>query len=163
MVYRECIASRDGLGSAANCLTSYYMVFWSRMLLKAWRGGLACGWSPGSASCGGCDFLHIRRPTGLSLHLGPLQGHFSVMERLSLTLNQDVKEGENLGASFFRDPLSKSPRGGSNSLLWPQSLFLSYFSSHPCNSVITPPACDNKLHPSQGASFEAGFDCGHLC
>lgn len=84
MVYRECIASRDGLGSAANCLTSYYLVFLSQMLLKAWRGGLACGWSPGSASCGGCDFLHIRRPTGLSLHLGPLQGHFPVMERCHL-------------------------------------------------------------------------------
>ena len=131
MVYRECIASRDGLGSAANCLTSYYLVFWSQMLLKAWKGGLACGWSPGSASCGGCDFLHIRRPTGLSLHLGPLQGHFPVMERLSLTLNQDVKEGENLGASFFRDPLSKSPGGAGLQLFTMASIIIPFLFQQP--------------------------------
>lgn len=65
-------------------------------------------WLVSGSPRGGCDFLHIRRPTGLSLHLGPLQGHFPVMEGRLLTRDQDVKEVEEFENKLLQDPLSIS-------------------------------------------------------
>ena len=162
MVYRECIASRDRFGSAANYLTSYCLVFWSQMLLKAWRGGLACGWSPGSASCGGCDFSTS----------GDLQAFLSTLDLCKATFQWwkggrlhwtkmwrklKIWEQASLGTHFL------NLLGGAPTLHYGLNHYPFYSSSHPCNSATTLPALDNELHPLHGASFEAGFSCGHLC